>query len=281
MSEDMKTTKVRTCAECVAAGEHYIGTLEEFIDPKKSTPKCSLDGYMLFCVFQLGILDSSQVLRGGNAQIKWVDINDAQLIKRLPNGEQVPRTGPFILRINSLTAVQHYSLGTGSFKHDILTNGKNVYLPQNAPLYTWGDYLKNYLLAKNVSGEKRALSLGGTTVYPVVTDMMLAKLRNDTSYATHIPVYTPVLDQGVIERGQDLTQLDWLQAALQCLQQEETLTKGDVSDLEVITLPGESPSVVADTIGIAPSTSKSKEEVAAAAPPKSSFAAFAPPPDIK
>lgn len=283
MDDTIKTSKVRTCAECVAAGEHYIGSLEEFVDPKKSIPKCSLDGHMLFCVFQVGLQDSSQVLKGGKAQVKWLDIKDAQLTRQLPDGSTEPRTSPFILKINGLTSVQHWELGTGNFKRDIVTTGKSCFLPEGANLHSWGEYFNRYLHAKNNNGELRALDLEGTTVYPVVTDLLMAKLKNDEYQASHLPVYMPVLDPEVIDRGEGLTQLDWLQAALQCLQYEEALVKGETIKEAPNALPGEAPVTVASA-GNGSSMkaiAEQSEEKPAAPPTKTSFAAFAPPPDIQ
>lgn len=286
MGDEAKTSKVRTCAECVAAGDHYIGTLEEFVDPKKSIPKCSLDGYMLFCVFQLGLLDSSQVLQGGKVQVKWVDVKDAQLTRQLPDGSTEPRTAPFILKINGLTNVQHWDLGSGNFKRDIVTTGKQCVLPDGAKVYSWGEYFNKYLHAKNVSSEPRKLDLSGTTVYPVVTDLVMAKLKNDEYQASHLPVYSPVLDPEVIDRGEGLTQLDWLQAALQCLQYEEALVRGEVVSSSPNALPGEAPEVISNDSSaqakvIEPAATTNAPAQQAAAPPKTSFAAFSPPPTIE
>jgi hypothetical protein len=276
--EGVKTNKTRTCAECVAAGEHYIGSLEEFIDSSKSTPKCSLDGNMLFCVFQLGLLDSSQVLKGGKSQVKWIDVRDAQLTVKRPDGTMEERTTPFIIKIAGLSSVQHWELGSGKFKRDIVTTGKNCYLPENAKLHSWGEYFNNYLHAK-AGGEIRALDIKGNTVYPVVTDLMMAKLKNDEYQASHLPVYTPVLDPDVISRGEGLSQLDWMKAALQCLQYEQDLVKNGSAQTSPDALPGEAPAVL-------PSAKKEPVESApdapAAAPeaPKSTFAAFTAPPKV-
>lgn len=263
--DNVKTSKVRSCAECVAAGEHYIGSLEDFIDPKKSIPKCSLTGYMLFCVFQVGLLDASQCLRGGKATIKWLDVKDAQLTCKRGDGTLEPRVTPFILKIGGLSSVQHWPLGSDKFERDIVTSGNNCYLPEGAPLYSWGQYFSDYLHAKNVSGFPRALSLGGTTVYPVVTDMLTAKLKKDEYQATHLPVFTPVLDRNIISRGEDLTEADWLETALNCLQHEEALVTG-----------GELPAVK-ELAGTA-TTPEIKEAVEVPAAPKTSFAALTPPP---
>ena len=279
--EEAKTSRVRTCEECVAAGEHYIGTLDEYLNPKAEIPKCTMNGYLLFCVFQIGVLDSSQVLKGGKAQVKWVDIEDAQLTAKRLDGTLVPRTTPFIIKIEGLTSVQHYPVGSGKKQRDIVTSGKSCYLPEGAKLHTWGEYHKKYLLAKNVSGDIRALSLGGTTVYPVVTDLYTAKLKKEEYGATHIGVYTPVLDPDVIDRGEGLSQFDWLQAALQCLQYEESVVKGDGGD-SPNSLPGVAPT---PNTPVGPTTSSAVKEIEQEQPvestaPKTNFAAFAPPPSV-
>jgi hypothetical protein len=284
MPEDAKTNRVRSCAECVAAGEHYIGSMEDFMKTGENAPKlptCGMTGSILFCVFQVGILDSSQVLSGpnGKARVKWVDVQDAHLTAKRPDGTYFERTSPFILKIDRLNAGQHNSLGTNTDKYeiDIVTSGKNCYLPDGAKLYSWGDYFRKYLHAKNVTSTPRKLDLKGTTVYPVVTDLLLARRKKDSGKHTHVAVYTPVLDQNIIDRGEGLDQFSWLQAALQCLQIEEAIAKGEMIQGAPTALPGKAPSPALKESTTVESATTPEEETTK---PKSSFKAFVSPPEI-
>jgi hypothetical protein len=287
--EEVKTSETRTCADCVAAGEHYVGTLEQFQAPNTEITKCKLEGYFKFCVFQIGILDSSNVLKGGKPTIKWVDVKDAELTYHHPLGFEGQREAPFIIKVNGMGPVQHRSLGTGEYERDIITSGRQCYLPEGAQLYSWGDYYRNYLNARNVSGEPRRLALRGNTVFPVVTELHLAKLKKTEFGATHLPVFCPVTDPNIISRGEGLTQIDWLQTALQCLQYEEALINGEVKpdDASPKALPK---TATADEYGsltgAAPITEPVAETEAVATEvveekPTTSFSAFtAPAPDI-
>jgi hypothetical protein len=286
--EGVKTSETRTCAECVAAGEHYVGTLDQFQDPNTEIPKCKLEGYLKFCVFQLGILDSSAVLKGGKPTIKWVDVKDANLTYYHPTGFSAQREAPFILKIAGMGPVQHRSLGSGDYERDIVTNGRQCYLPEGAQYYSWGDYYRNYLNARNVTGEPRRLALFGNTVFPVVTEVHLAKLKKPEFGATHLPVFCPVTDPNVISRGEGLTPIDWLQLSLQCLQYEEALINGEVNPVDSTSSPQALPTSASEAC---PMPQPNKEEADTpvevevveeeVVKPTTSFSAFtAPAPDI-
>lgn len=222
---DVKTSERRTCRSCVEAGEHYEGTLEQFLDPNSQVPSCRLDGYVLFAVFQLGVLDNSAVLTGGNSKVKWVDIADAQLMTEVEPGKLEPMTEPFILKIRGMSKVQHWPIGNGDFERPVIRAGKHCYLPPE--IYSWGDYFSKYLHAKRTApGDVRRANLGGNTVYPVVTEVYVGQLSRKEFNTLHMPVFAPVRDPEVIAAGRGATPLDWLKAALGTYQQEVADTKG-------------------------------------------------------
>ncbi len=222
---DVKTSERRSCRSCVEAGEHYDGTLEQFLDPKSAIPTCRLDGYVLFAVFQLGILDNSEALKGGNSKVKWVDVADAQLMKEVKEGQLEPMTEPFILKIRGMSKVQHWPIGNNDFERPVVRTGKSCYLPPE--IYSWGDYYSKYLHAKRTApGDVRRANLGGNTVYPVVTDVYVGKLARKEFNAEYMPVFSPVRDPEVISAGRGAAPLDWLKAALGAYQYEVSQTKG-------------------------------------------------------
>lgn len=216
------TTEKRTCQECVLAGQHYEGTLAEFVDNNSKINKCRMQGEVLFAVFQLGILDPSNALSGGAPEVKWVSIAEANLKQKLDNGTIIPITAPFILRLRSMGKMQHQSLGDGDYQQAIIRS--KTYLPQE--IYSWGDYFKYLNTSRLPRGEVRRLNLGGNTVYPVVTELYVAKLKNANVAGTHMPVFSPVKDPEVIAAGYDVTPKDWLTTALQALQFETAVNEG-------------------------------------------------------
>ena len=228
----------RTCRSCITAGEHYLGTKEQFADPNAQTPKCNGGGNILFVVFQVGILDSSAALKpGGTAKVRWVDVKDAMLqVER--NGQLVQRNEPFVLKVDGLGRSQLSSLGNGQYDLNVVQTGKNCYLPNG--VMSWGDYFSKYLHAKNI-GEVRKIALGNETVYPVVTEIYTGKLFKPTPQAKNAPVFYPVTDKEVIGRGENLTTKDWLHAALAAYQFEVALSNG--AEAQAPQLPGENKSL--------------------------------------
>lgn len=230
--EGMKTSKVRSCKECVEAGEHYVGTLEQFLDSSSQIPACRMEGYFYFCVMQLGILDSSGALEGIPPSVKWVDIEDAKLMTQR-NGELVRRKEPFIIKVEGMTKVQHWSLGTNQFERNVIRSGKSCYLPPN--VMSWGDYFSKYLNDRKAQG--RRLNIGGRTMYPVPTEIYVGKLQAKEYGATHMPVFRAVEDPEVISAGVGLKPIDWLKTAIQCFQYERALVNGNVLKAPAVTAP--------------------------------------------
>lgn len=221
----------RTCVECVMAGEHYIGTEEQFKDPSANIPTCRMDGYLLFAVFELGVMDASEMLHNpvdGRINVVWKKVADANLTTEI-NGKRVPLDRPFILKIQGMTLAQHSSIGTGKYDMDVLlpkdTNQSS--LPTEGELLSAGDYY-NYINDPNYFGVRSRKLKGNKLGYLQVTEIHVGKLRKTRYNSDYIPVFHPVTDPQVIDAGQGWTPAHWLQQALNAVQFERALVLGNV-----------------------------------------------------
>ena len=180
----------RTCKSCVEAGEHYIGTEEQFLDPEINIPKCGKKGSLLFAVFEIGLLDTSGELDGLPSKIEWVSIADAKLRTMEgveEGGKPVPLVRPFIIKLEGLSQVVHSSIGTNKYETNILNK---PYQPDE--IYSVGDYFE-YLRDSKYRGQRsKVLKSTGDVVYPVITEIHAGEKFKLEYNATHMPVFHPV-----------------------------------------------------------------------------------------
>ena len=232
IEEGASFSEFRTCKSCVEAGEHYLGSSVEAFKKQGDIPKCSMNGFIVFCVFQVGRYDTSDLLDGGSAKIKWLNIKDANLYTVI-NGVKKHLTRPFILKLNGLTKSQHSSIGDGEYDRQLGT--LDSFLPPKETLYSLGDYYK-YLHDPRAK-RYRVLKGGNELAFPVVTELHLVPLKTEKYQSSHIPVFHPVTDVNVVSAGASWTPQDWLKVALAVEKLEVQAAKGEAEEIELPELP--------------------------------------------
>jgi hypothetical protein len=219
----------RKCKDCVLAGEHYIGTEEEFKSAVQ-TPTCRMSGYLLFAVTHLGSQDSSELMNdpvNGKIKVTWQAVKDAKLTTEV-DGQRVPLDRPFILKIEGLGSSQQSAIGTGQYDWSIETQAdtNTSILPAVEKLYSAGDFFKYINDPRFIGIRSRKLN-NGMLAYPVVTEVYTGKLKEEKNGSKYIPVFRPVTDPEVIDNGMGLKSQDWLISALQTLQYERSLVNAN------------------------------------------------------
>jgi hypothetical protein len=243
-SED-KVTTTRTCQECVAAGENYIGTPDQFSSTKLNIPKCSMSGELLFVVFQLGIEDFSELLEdpvNGKGKVRWSAIGDCDIQTLDGDGNSVKLDRPFVLRLDGITKTQLWSIGKGQYDRPVLlpdSGSSKCILPARRDdkggyaLYTCGDYF-DYLNDSRFYGT-RAKVWNGVAVYPVVTELYSGRLKENQYQSDFIPVLSPVdpdAEQDIVSAGIDWTPNDWVKTALRVVKAERDAANSDSNFVE-------------------------------------------------
>lgn len=226
LPEGAPFTTPRTCRSCVQAGEHYLGTAEEFTNPeRKDIPKCSMRGNLLFAVLEIGLLDTSGTLDGLPSVIKWVSIADAKLRTMdgvEEGGKPVPLTRPFIIKLEGLSKAVHNPIGRGSFENNIT---KQSYQPDE--IYSAGDYFEYLRDPKYRGSRSKILKSTGDVVFPVVTEIHAGIKPKIDNNATHMPVFHPVTTLDKLPS--DSPWKDALRLALQIRHLEVEVANGKAS----------------------------------------------------
>lgn len=218
----------RTCKSCVEAGEHYLhgkpegtgGDPELFNDKNAQFAKCTMGGYALIAVFQLGIYNYD--IDTEEATIKWVSIEDAK-INTMEGDQKVPLKRPFILKLKGLTKSQHADIGTGAFDRNVVPES---HIPSE--IYSTGEYFK-YLHDQKYTGTRHRVLKGGQLCYPVVTEVHCGHLEKQQYGQDYIPVFHPVSDKAVIDAGAGWIPLDWVRHAMAILKLEREVANGKAS----------------------------------------------------
>lgn len=215
----------RTCKSCVEAGEHYLGTQEQLLDPNSGIPKCGMRGSVLFAVFEVGLLDTSGELDGEPSKINWVSIADARLRTMEgveEGGKPVPLVRPFIIKLDGLSNVVHSPIGTGKFETNILNQ---PYQPDE--IYSVGDYFEYLRDAKYRGQRSKVLKSTGDVVFPVITEIHAGEKFKIEYNATHMPVFHPVTTLDKLPA--DSPWKDALRLALQIRKLEVDVANGKAS----------------------------------------------------
>lgn len=223
----------RTCMECVTAGEHYIGTEDEFKN-KRETPVCRMDGYMLFCVMEVAILDYSELLddpAAGRMKVKWKKIVDANISTTVKNGDRKKIDRPIILKVQGLGLSQHSPIGNNPYELPLQlpSESNQSWLPENGSFMSMGDYYK-YINDPRFYGTRHRKLKNQRLAYSQVTEIYLGKLKAKTYNSDYIPAFRAVVEEDIISAGGDLTAQDWMITALQVLQTEKAEVSGTVTD---------------------------------------------------
>ena len=238
----------RECKDCVLAGEHYVGTEEEF-KSSVQIPTCRMSGYLLFAVTHLGVQDSSGLMEdpvNGKICVNWVTVKDAKITTEV-DGTRVPLDRPFILKIEGLGSSQQSSIGTGQYDWSVETQAdtNTAILPAGEKLYSAGDFF-NYINDPKFIGIRNRKLKGGRLAYPVVTEVYTGKLKEEKNGSKYIPVFRPVTDPEVIGNGMGLEPQAWLLTALQTLQYERSLVTSN--GLPPSAVPAALPAAVAEVV---------------------------------
>jgi len=263
----------RLCQDCVLAGEHYIGTEEEFKSAVQ-TPTCRMSGYLLFAVTHLGIQDPSELMQdpvNGKIRVEWRSVKDAKLTTEV-DGQRVPLDRPFILKIEGLGSSQQSSIGPGQYDWSVETQAdtNTSILPAGEKLYSAGDFFK-YINDPQFIGIRNRKLKGGRLAYPVVTEVYTGKLKEEKNGSKYIPVFRPVTDSSVIANGMNLEPQDWLISALQTLQYERSLINSNDA-LPPAAMPTALPSAVG-TISKVEAVTKTEPKTKAKTTPADHLAA--------
>jgi hypothetical protein len=210
-----ESSEVRTCESCIANLEYFTG---DDITAKGSSI-CSMNGSLLFVVFEIGQIDNSAIMDGdGKIKIKWIKPADAKIEYVDSQGEKKKITGPFGLTVEGLTKTQLWSIGDGEYDRKVTLEGDYCFLPPNN-VYSFGDYQK-FLNDANGQGSRWVVTPSGDALYPVVTEIYAGSLKALEFTSTAIPVFHPVTDPEVINAGQDWTPKDWLKTAIDVINSE-------------------------------------------------------------
>lgn len=206
--------RLRTCQECVAALDY----MEIPGDFKQSKGSCRMTGAMLFCVMQVATVEDDLI--NHTSTLKWQNVADWGFVTpQTPDGKtNVPLEGPFIVKIQGLTKIQHWDLGPGQYERQIL-EGPDTFIPKG--VMSAGQYY-DYVHDRQARGIRHTTHrASGMTVYPCVTEILTAGLV-DTKYSKCMPVFYHQTDAEVIAGEQNWRALDWVKIALKTYQTERT-----------------------------------------------------------
>lgn len=269
MPADAHFNTPRECVDCVRAGEHYIGSEEEFLK-NGQIPVCRMEGFMLFCVTEIGVQDASDLLEdpeNGRVKVEWKKISEAR-IYTVENGERKLLDKPFILKITGLGLSQHQSVGKGEYDWHIYEPGEgnnHCYLPEGRPILSTGDYYK-FLNDPKFYGTRHRKLKGNKLGYLVPTELYIARLKEKKANQDYIPVFSPITDPAVIEAGQNWTPIDWMRTGLAVLQTERAAVLGEPAPAALAETPQQAtlpaPKKVTKKAPAAPAPMPAAEETA-------------------
>jgi hypothetical protein len=239
LPDNASYSKPRLCVDCVHAGEHYIGTEEEFISGKE-IPTCRMNGTMLFCVMEVGILDYSELLEDpaeGRMKITWKKLADANISTTNSKGERVKIERPIMLKIQGLGLSQHASIGNGEYDWQVILpeDSNQCWLPQGGQFMSMGDYYK-HLHDPRFYGIRHRKLKNQQLAYSQVTEVFLGKLKAKKFNMDYIPVFRAVTEPEIIEYEEGITAQNWMLTGLQILQLEkaEAANMGGVESAAVL-----------------------------------------------
>ena len=186
--------KDRSCLDCIKCGEHFEG---DDIGAD-NVQRCRPDGQLLFVVFEVGIKNvtaHNEDPISNPITIDWVPVSEAGINSY--TGQSLNQ--PFVIRVQGLGSSQLSSIGTKDFDLPVIlpsqikaNRPKDCFLPDDNVLSTLDYY--NYLNNKNATDGRRGVEKGtGKSLYPVMTEIYMAKLAKKTATKDYIPVFRPLL----------------------------------------------------------------------------------------
>jgi hypothetical protein len=260
LSEYYKSAQPRNCLDCIRCGENSM----QFDDGEGL---CKPVGQVLMCVFQLGRKDTTRYNEDNfenSIDIEWVDVADANIQDY--RGETLDR--PFILCIDRIGKSQLESVGSGKWDIPVklpkdfdAKRRKSYYLP-NDNVMSIGDYYK-WLHSKDGAGHRIRSHKAGFPVYPVMTELYSAKLKQEQYTKDYAPVFNPVpLDEDGCFNGIHIDQ--FVNAALRVARQEADKANGKEVDFSAVNAIAPAPKSKKKRV-VASTNNRSLNSIAAAA----------------
>ena len=268
----------RRCIDCIQRGEYYKGDISQ-----DNIPKCRPDGHLLFCVFELGIKDTTAYEEddiNNPVTVKWTSIKDAGIIQN--NGQLLDR--PFIIRLEGLGASQLSKIGNDTYDLPVILpshikagQSRDCYLPDDNVLstqefYDWLTDDKTAVDGRSSKGKK------GNRIYTNITELYITKLAKVVYTKDVAPVFRPIA-VGPDTDYNGLSIKEYVRTAYSILQYEAAIARGEAVDLDIVKLPttvnnkqleAASPQVSSTPTGAATEKTHSKSALNAFKAPKSS-----------
>lgn len=190
--EWVRVEERRSCLECVKACEHFEG---DDISAD-NTPRCRPTGRLLFVVFEVGIknvTEHNKDIINNPIKIDWKPIAEAGIL----GYDNTPLTTPFVINLMGLGSSQMKSIGKGPYDLPVYLPGdiapnrpKDCILPDNN-VKSAEDYF-NWLNDPKANDGRRAPGKNGKNLYPVMTELYIAKMTKVESNKKVAPVFRPV-----------------------------------------------------------------------------------------
>lgn len=284
-SEWIKEEERRSCLECVKACEHFEG---DDISAD-NTPRCRPTGRLLFVVFEVGIknvTEHNQDIINNPIKVDWKPIAEAGIL----GYDNTPLTTPIVINLMGLGSSQMKSIGKGPYDLPVYLPGdispnrpKDCILPDNN-VKSVEDYF-NWLNDPKANDGRRAVDKNGKNLYPVMTELYIARMTKVESNKKVAPVFRPVA-VGPRAEFNGVSLKDYVFTAKLVLNNEAAVAKGGESAGGVPALPtspssnngGALPAAVVEE----PAPTKPLANVAASSEPansltKAAITAFTPP----
>ena len=213
------------CADCVAQQMYREGT-----------DSCGSNGYLLFCVYEVGIKDCKDHINDpikNPPLIRWLPITEAGL--RAWNNE--PLNHPFIVRLEGLGASQLNDVGPDKTKYQIpvilpsqqarANARKTCYLPDDNVMSAGQFY--NWLTAQNAADGRSDMSKNGNRLFTTITELYIAELHETVATKKFFPVFRPIATgRNTDYHGHPVS--DYVKTAIQVLNAERELAEAGDKD---------------------------------------------------
>jgi hypothetical protein len=229
-------TQVRSCAECVLAGENSItnGT---------SINYCGSTGEAMFLVVQLGFEDPTEYNQdsiNGRCGLKWVNVQDLKLSYMDGNNNIHRLDRPFIAKIKVGGSMQLSTIGSDFLKihyaSDLTANGRPTEAARLATypneVYTWNDYTR-YLRANKANydmitpRDEEGNPMAPIPVCTRPTEIHLVQIKQSSNPKENLLMaFHPIEDETIINAGSNYTGRHWFQLGQQVYFYETSLAQG-------------------------------------------------------
>lgn len=228
--EEWVTVKERrSCLECVKACEHFDG---DDISAE-NVGKCRPTGRLLFVVFEVGIknvTEHNQDILNKPIKVDWKPVAEAGILGY--NNE--PLKTPFVINLMGLGSSQLKTIGKGPYDLPVILPGdispkqpKDCILPDNNVKST-EEFFK-WLHDTKANDGRRVPSKDGKNLYPVMTELYIAKMSKVESNKKVAPVFRPVA-VGPSATFNGVSLKDYVFNAKLVLNNEAAIAKGGADD---------------------------------------------------